>query len=126
MIRGFTVKENDYQITLSAHLIGEDVMVAIYGGDRAHIGAVAISMPRTSHQDAKAVSATTSVFVFPGHKEDELAKCSAEQMAKSINKRIVLTCGIHMNKISAEDIDRIQENVARLVSQAVLKIKETL
>jgi hypothetical protein len=60
-------------LTMSAISMGEDLCVALYGGDRPHIGAVAISQPRPSLADPAVASATTSVVAVLGHKEDMLA-----------------------------------------------------
>ena len=41
----FTVRthEGEYDITASIRLIGQDVLVAIWGGEKPHIGAVAMA-----------------------------------------------------------------------------------
>jgi hypothetical protein len=48
--REFTVKteEDAYNLSASVRLIGEDVLVAIWGGEKPHIGAVAVAQPRPS------------------------------------------------------------------------------
>ena len=119
MRREIRCEESGCQIVLDATFIGEDILVAIYGGDQAHIGAVAISTPRKSLQDGEKTSSSTSVFVYPGHKEDDLAKNAAGKMAKILNKKIVLTCGIHLDAITASDIQRILKSVDCLVDEAV-------
>ena len=52
--REFTVhtEEDAYNLSASVRLIGADVLVAIWGGERPHIGAVAVAQPRPSLNSA--------------------------------------------------------------------------
>ncbi|MGD8524504.1 MAG: hypothetical protein PVF56_25390, partial [Desulfobacterales bacterium] len=63
-----------YDLTASIRWIGPDLLVAIWGGEKPHIGAVAMAQPRPSLKDPEVTSSTASVFSYVGHKEDDLAK----------------------------------------------------
>ncbi|MBN2666725.1 MAG: hypothetical protein JXR67_09460, partial [Bacteroidales bacterium] len=65
-----------FDIHASVCLIGKDLLVAIWGGEKPHIGAVSVAQPRPSLKDPKRVSSTASVICILGHKEDELAKAA--------------------------------------------------
>jgi len=60
----FTVKteEDAYNLSASARLIGDDVLVAIWGGEKPHIGAVAVAQPRPSLRDPQVTSSSASVI----------------------------------------------------------------
>ncbi len=122
-IKEFTVKteEDSYNLSASVRLIGEDVLVAIWGGEKPHIGAVAVAQPRPSLKDPEVTSATTSVICLMGHKEDELAKASAEILAAALKTPIVVTAGIHWDNLDPEGIRRIIQNSEILVEMILEK-----
>ena len=108
----FTVSTNQgrYDLSASIQIIGSDILISIWGGEKPHIGAVAISEPRPSLRDASEISASTSVFCFLGHKEDELAKWLANNLASALNKKVVVTAGIHWDNIREEGIKQVVKN----------------
>ncbi|MEW5908842.1 MAG: hypothetical protein AB1659_03490 [Thermodesulfobacteriota bacterium] len=103
-----------YDIEAYVRRIGQDFVVAIWGGDRPHIGAVAIAQPRPSLKDPKAVSASASVICVLGHKEDELAKAVSEILSAGLNAVVTVVAGIHWDNISAEGIRQVIKNSERL------------
>lgn len=100
-------------------MIGLDLLVAIYGGDRAHIGAVAAAHPRPSIRNPEQTSATTSVLCFSGHKEDEIVKTAAASLASRLNVNTVVTAGIHWDHIDSRGIEQVICNNKRLVDRIV-------
>ena len=126
--REFTVhtEEEAYNLSASVRLIGADVLVAIWGGERPHIGAVAVAQPRPSLKDPEITSASASVICLLGHKEDELVKATAEILAAALETQVVVTAGIHWDNLSPEAIRQIIRHseilvdtiLARLVSEA--------
>ena len=61
------------------------------------------------------MSATASVICYVGHKEDELAKHTAEKLAASFNTRVVVTAGIHWDNLSEEGIRKVILNSRALL-----------
>jgi hypothetical protein len=51
--------------------------------------------------------ATTSVLNLIGHKDDEAAKYVSQTLSSRLNKNVVVTCGIHVDKITNEEINVI-------------------
>jgi len=100
--------------------LGQDILVTIWGGSRPHIGAVGIAVPRHSLRDPKKWSATSSNFTFPGHKEDTLVKMISEKLATRLKKNVVVTAGLHWNRVSPQEI-KIIENLAGDLSERILK-----
>ncbi len=106
-----------YEVRAEVCQIGEDVVVLVSGGEKPHVGAVAVGIPRPSLEDPDVVSSTASVFALVGHKEDDVAKIIARKMAALLNKNTVVTVGIHVDNINAEGIKLIQENCDKVVKR---------
>jgi hypothetical protein len=113
----FNVRTHEDRFDLEAHVrpIGRDLLVAIWGGDKPHIGAVGMAQPRPSLRDPERTSATASVFCLLGHKEDELVKAAAETLAAALNTNVVVTAGIHWDHLAPDDIGRVIHNTGILL-----------
>jgi predicted nucleotide-binding protein len=120
----FTLKtdEGAYDLEANVRLIGNDLLVAIWGGEKPHIGAVSMAQARPSLKDPNVTSATASVFCFVGHKEDELAKAASEILAAAMNTQVVVTAGIHWDNMSKEGIQKVIRNSEILVDLILEKI----
>src|SRR3972149_8737506 len=100
--------------------VGQDFLVSIWGGTQPHIGAVGIAIPRPSLKDPKKWSATSSTFTFLGHKEDTLVKEISERLSTRLRKNVVVTAGIHWDRITLKEIKTI-ENLTEGLSGRILK-----
>ncbi|MEJ2100132.1 MAG: hypothetical protein P8X68_09155 [Desulfobacterales bacterium] len=114
-------KTGAYDLTANVRRIGEDLLVAIWGGEKPHIGAVAVAQPRASLKDPDVNSATASVICYVGHKEDELAKASAEIIAAALNTRVVVTAGIHWDNLDQNGIETVLKNSKTIVEMVLEK-----
>ncbi len=122
----FKVKtdKKSYNIEASVKEVGQDLLVAIWGGERPHIGAVAIAQPRPSLKDHSLRSATASVFCYPGHKDDIIAKEAAEKISSALNANVTVTVGIHWDDIDEEGIKTVIENSRQLVKMIIERITD--
>ncbi len=113
----FTVKtdQGKYDLTAGVKVIGSDVLVAIYGGEKPHIGAVAMAQPRPGLRDPGITKSTASVFCFLSHKEDGLVKAASESISSRFNTNVVVTAGIHWDDLSEEGIKKVMANAELLV-----------
>lgn len=109
-----------YDLEAGARWIGDDLLVAIWGGEKPHIGAVSAAQSRPSLKNPEATSATASVICFPAHKEDELAKAVSEILAAVLDTRVVVTAGIHWDNISEEGIKQVISN-SKILVDLILK-----
>lgn len=100
-------------ITLQALWMGEDLLVALHGGDRAHIGAVAVSQPRPDG------GASTSVMTMFGHREDQLARDLAHRIARETGVPAAVACGIHVDRISAHEIEQVVSLCEELATRLI-------
>ena len=119
----FTIETDtgEYDLSASVRLIGEDVLVAIWGGEVPHIGAVAVAQPRPSLKDPRVTSASASVICLVGHKEDELVKAAAEILAAALETQVVVTAGIHWDNLAPDAIQRIVQNSEILIDMILQK-----
>jgi hypothetical protein len=104
-----------YDLTASVRRIGPDLLVAIWGGEKPHIGAVAVAQPRPSLKDPEVTSATASVICNVGHKEDELVKAASEILASALKTQVVVAAGIHWDNLEPKGIRQIIQNSEILV-----------
>ena len=116
--------EDSYNLHACIKFIGDDLLVSIYGGEKPHIGAVSMGFPRPSNDNPELISSTASVFCFSGHKEDNIARDTAELLARTINSNVVVPAGMHWDEIDKDGIKKVIENSRILVNMIIEKIKK--
>lgn len=92
------------EVRLRALRMGHDLLVALDGGDRPHIGAVAVSQPRP---EAAAGHPATSLIALLGHREEQLAQQTAARIARRCGIVATVACGIHHQAISRAEIETV-------------------
>jgi hypothetical protein len=111
-------KAGRHTIYLESKKIGNDLLVAIYGGDAHHIGGVATAYPTESHY-RKATTVSVSTLTLPGHKDYIVANTAAEKICKALEVPTVVTVGIHYDNASSKDIEEIISVVNILVDAII-------
>jgi hypothetical protein len=99
--------------------MGNDLCLVITGGDRPHLGAVALAQARPSLEDPSKASASTSVLTVLGHKEDMLARSAAQRLAAGLNRTVAVCCGIHVDGITSDELRFVEEAMERLCAFAI-------
>lgn len=99
--------------------LGEDAVVLLYGGDRAHIGSSVLAIPRPS-LTGEGISATSSVLNCPGHKDELLARLFAERLAAALNRTVACICGVHVDGLDAAGIQAIMDGCQELLDELLL------
>ena len=124
----FSVKtdEGSYDLAAYARFIGNSLLVAIWGGEKPHIGAVSVAQPRPSLKDAKITSSTASVFCLLGHKEDDLAKAGSEILASALNTDVVVTVGIHWENLDEKGVKKVIRNSEILLDLILERISSEI
>lgn len=115
----FKTGKGKWQLAAKVMRIGQDLMVWIGGGERPHIGAVAMALSRPSLRDPQRQSSTASVFTYPGHKEDIIVKEASERLASALGGHVVVCAGAHWENLDPEGIQMVLENASRLVSKII-------
>lgn len=86
----------------------EGIIVQLLGGDKPHVGAIVLSLPRPSRSAPGERRTTTTVLPLYGHQDDEVARPVAEELARKSGQPVVVVAGIHIDQASAADIERIK------------------
>ncbi len=121
-----SVKEGPFRLQALVILIGDDLLVSIWGGTHPHIGAVALALSRPSLKDKKKTSATSSILTILGHKEDQTVKAVSETLSAVFKKNTVVTAGIHWDNLKAEEIKVIVRLTDKLTQKIIDKITRLL
>ena len=98
---------------------GRDLSMTITGGTEPHIGAVAIGIGRLPDERPMQYSAGVSVITVPDHKDDVVAKMAAKELADALHANVTVSCGIHIDDATKEELILLQENV----KEALRKIR---
>jgi len=114
--------KNKYKVKLVVFKSGEELTIVISGGEKPHIGAVAIAVPYPSVKNSNKISVSSSVFTLIGHKEDELSKQIAENITKVTKKATVTIVGLHVDKATSRDIECLIQNTQKAVEKLVGKL----
>ncbi len=120
---GFEAGTGRHRVWGTAFLSHEGLAVNLVGGEVPHIGAVAVSIPRSSLANSRQRSATTSVFTILGHKEDELARPVAAELARTLDRTTVVVAGVHLRRAREVDLARVFENAGHAVEVIVAKAR---
>lgn len=97
--------------------MGKDYTIAVWGGDTPHVGSVVMAQARPS-LTGEGTSATSSVLNGVGHKDEAVARRFAEAFAVRGNCTAVCACGIHVDRITPEQLELIQDSCGRLLERA--------
>jgi len=92
-----------WKVELDSYDMGEGLILTLKGGDKPHIGAVALAVPY------KQTSSASLLSVY-GHKDGEIAKPIAERIAKALRKTVVVVVGIHLDNATKDDIQKFIDN----------------
>ncbi|BAF59607.1 MAG: hypothetical protein HPY89_08055 [Pelotomaculum sp.] len=106
----FRAGKGRFRIELWATITKEGLVVQIYGGEKAHVGAIALSIPRPGLADPEKISCNTTVVPLLGHKDDEIARPIAEEIAKTWRCPVVVVAGIHIDGAGKEDVEMLTNN----------------
>lgn len=114
-----SVGTGKYFIESIAVSLGEAINISIAGGEKQHIGAVAIAIPTDKF---KKRSATVSVICVEGHKEDEFAYNASKILATELNCVVTVSVGIHVDYANEEDLRILTDNFNEIIE----KLKKSL
>lgn len=116
--------ESGRELTAWVRRVGEDLVVAVGGGEAPHVGCVVLAQPCRSRSRPGEVSASCSVLTIPPHKEEPIARTIASQLAGALNRVTVVTAGVHDDNLDAEGVAcylRLGDELAQLlVAELVL------
>lgn len=95
------------EIFVTATDTGGGMDVLIRGGDKGHIGAVAVGVPDREPQ----------IITFPGHREDVVCEKWVREISKSYPFPVVVSVGIHYDGIGREQIEEILRSLDGMLEE---------
>lgn len=113
LVRG----EGRSRVQVTGLLTGPDLVLVITGGTHPHVGAVSLATPRPSLADPERRSATASVLAVVAHKEDELARWAALQVAAATGAHAVVAAGLHIDQATPAEIAALEQSARELVTE---------
>ncbi len=99
--------DNRCAVTLKYFDIGEDLLVIITGG-KEHIGAISLMD-----------NGLYSSVVKSGHKDEMISKFVIKTISSVINKDIAVTCGIHIDNATKDEIETIFKNTEKCIEKFI-------
>ncbi len=104
-----------------ASRLGEDLVVAVGGGERPHVGCAVLAVSRPSTANPSQRSVSTSVLTLPPHKEEGIARPIAEHLARVLGGVVVVAAGVHDDDLGpagiADYLTLAQELARRLADE---------
>jgi len=100
-----TSGEGKYKVWLEEKKIGNDVLFILGGGEKPHIGGVAICEP----------DKTAQVIRAEGHYDDVVLKPIAEAACKKYKTKVVAVGGVHVDNATKQEIEKLVENCKELI-----------
>lgn len=97
--------------------VGGDLLITVTGGESPHIGAAALAVWENG-------APVVRFLQVPGHREKELACLCAEAACRAAERTVLVTCGIHIDGASREEIRRLCANVERLVHSLTERLRD--
>ncbi len=124
-----TIRENTgfgkHSISAVAICCGNDINISIAGGEKKHIGAVAIGVPKDKTKVSNVIinSATTSVICVQDHKEDEYAYLAAKHLATELDCVVTVSVGIHIDNVVEKDLEILSNNFKEIIERLEKSLK---
>ena len=115
--------EGAHRVEVLCALLGSDVCLCIGGGQKPHIGAAALAVPRESLRGDGKPSASASVLCVTGHKEDELAREAALRFATRLGGNVLVSIGMHTEEAKERDIRLLMDNCRAALELALEKLE---
>ena len=106
--RAFHARQGRLELTLRLVPQGRDLNALLTGGE-AHVGATALAAPGEA----------TRVAERPHHREGGLAALVAERLAGGFGRAVSVSCGIHFDSITRQEIATVEALAARLVKECL-------
>jgi len=122
--RSCFITSHHVRLKATITFVGNDISVVITGPDKigSHIGCVCIGIPHEGISDKNTTSATVSTHNITGHRDDVIAVPIAKNLAASFNCVCIVTCGIHIDNATPDEISQIMQMSEKLLA----KIKESV
>lgn len=107
--------EGQERVILKAFEMGDGIIVFVFNEGGAHIGAVALG-----EFDSDTGRTSVSLLTRKGHKDDKVAYEVAYRLAKAKRRPVCVVCGLHIDQITAEQMERLLKNAEKVTEKALV------
>lgn len=101
--------------------VGDDCQAILTGGEKSHIGAVVLAVPRPSLQGG-VLSCDCWVTPVSAHKDHLVAQNIAQRLCPALNCVVSVSAGIHSDHASEDELQAIRLNCTSVVDTALSAI----
>ncbi len=120
-----TYGEGRLSIQLQAILTADGVAVTLTGGEKPHVGGMALSVPR--HPPIiPAQRPHTWIIPRCGHRDSDVAALVAEQLCKDTGCCVAVIAGIHIDSATPSEIGMLVQNSQQATRLLADRIKEIM
>lgn len=105
------------QVQLHLFPSGKDWQAVLIGGDRPHIGAVVLAVPRPSLRGT-GLSCDCWVSPVTAHKDHLVAQPLAEQLCLACGSTVAVSAGLHVDNASAQELEQFRDNCQAITQEA--------
>lgn len=110
------------QVSLIIMDTGNGLNGLLTGGGKPHVGGVVLALPRPS-LSGEGWSTDVYVTPVPGHKDVDVARIVAEELARELQCPVVVTAGIHSDHLRTEELNEIISHCNTLTQTALASLK---
>ena len=96
-----------YKVWLQRHDIGRDIVFFLGGGERSHIGGIAIAEPGKKGETIR----------LSGHYDDIVLLPIAESACKKYHQKVIAIGGVHVDNATKQEIALLVQNCKRLAQK---------
>ena len=122
---GFNVSTGEGRLRVTLDVIptgGEGICAFLHGGDRSHVGGVALASPGREIHGERLSSCDLWQVTVPGHKDAEAAAVVARRLCKALGEPVSVTCGVHVDSASPDEITELMSSFGTLADEAVRRL----
>jgi hypothetical protein len=107
-----------YALSASVFSVGDDLQVVIYGGDKPHIGAVALGRLEADG------NVEIDVLCVGTHREGVVVEPVARHLVRRLRRTVVVSAGMHWDEIDPAGIAHVVD-LSRLLADKIILFFET-
>lgn len=114
--------EGRYAIRLTALITSDGLSVTITGGERPHVGGMAMSVPRLPIQQQPG-GCDTWIIPRPHHRDADIAAMVSKMVCQGTGHCTAVVAGIHIDGAEPHEIDTLIENSREASRRLLDKIR---
>lgn len=117
--------EGRLRVQLQAILTTDGVAITLTGGEKPHVGGMAMSVPRYP-QTVPVQRPQTWITPRSGHRDSDVAALVAEQLCQETGCCTAVIAGIHIDAASPWEIELLVQNSLEAARKLAHRIKQIL